>query len=87
MGVCAKLIQSGPILCDTMNCSLPGSSVHGILQARILEWVTMPSSRGSPDPGNQTCISMSPALAGKFFIPLVPSAKVAMDENIVGVQR
>ena len=33
-------------LCDTMDCSLPGSSVHGILQARILEWVAMPSSRG-----------------------------------------
>ena len=34
-------------LCDTMDCSPPGSSVHGILQARILEWVAMPSSRGS----------------------------------------
>ena len=34
-------------LCDPMDCSLPGSSVHGILQARILEWVAMPSSRGS----------------------------------------
>ena len=33
-------------LCDPMDCSLPGSSVHGILQARILEWVTMPSSSG-----------------------------------------
>ena len=39
-------------LCDPMNCSLPGSSVHGILQARILEWIAMPSSRGSfPDLG------------------------------------
>ena len=34
-------------LCDPMDCSPPGSSVHGILQARILEWVAMPSSRGS----------------------------------------
>ena len=33
--------------CDPMHCSSPGSSVHGILQARILEWVAMPSSRGS----------------------------------------
>ena len=37
-------------LCDPMHCSLPGSSVRGILQARILEWVAMPSSRGSPYP-------------------------------------
>ena len=39
--------QSCPTLCDPMDCSLPGSSVHGILQARILEWVATPSSRGS----------------------------------------
>ena len=45
--VCAKSLQWCPTLCDTMDCSPPGSSVHGILQARILEWVTMPSSRGS----------------------------------------
>ena len=37
-------------LCDPMDCSLPGSSVHGILQARILEWVAMPSSKGSSQP-------------------------------------
>ena len=42
----AKSLQSCPTLCDPMNCSLPSSSVHGILQARILEWVAMPSSRG-----------------------------------------
>ena len=36
-----------PILCDPNGCSLPGSSVHGILQARILEWVAISSSRGS----------------------------------------
>ena len=41
----AKSIQSRPTLCDPMDCSLPGSSVHGILQARILEWVAMPFSR------------------------------------------
>ena len=38
-------------LCDSMDCSLLGSSVHGILQARILEWVAIPFSRGSSDPG------------------------------------
>ena len=39
--------QSCPTLCDPMDCSPPGSSVHGILQARILEWVAIPFSRGS----------------------------------------
>ena len=39
--------QSCPTLCDLMDCNLLGSSVHGILQARILEWVAMPLSRGS----------------------------------------
>ena len=40
-------LQSCPTLCDPMDCRPPGSSVHGILQARILEWVVMPFSRGS----------------------------------------
>ena len=42
--------QSCLALCEPMECSLPGSSVHGILQARILEWVAIPFSRGSPRP-------------------------------------
>ena len=45
--LCAKLLQSCQTLCDTMDCSLAGSSLHGILEARILEWVAVPSSRGS----------------------------------------
>ena len=43
----AKSLQSCPTLCDLVDCSPPGSSVHGILQARILEWVAISSSRGS----------------------------------------
>ena len=43
--------QSCLTLCDPMDYSLPGSSVHGILQARILEWVAIPFSRDLPDPG------------------------------------
>ena len=38
-------------LCDSRDCSLPGSTVHGILQAGILQWIAIPSSRGSSDPG------------------------------------
>ena len=52
-------------LCDPTGCSLPGSSVHGILQARILEWVAMPSSRGSSPPWDQTWVSH---VASRFFI-------------------
>ena len=47
----------GPTFCNPMNRSLPESSVHGILQARILEWVAMPSSRGSSRPRDQTRVS------------------------------
>ena len=43
---CAELLQSCPSLCNYMNCSSSGSSVHGILQARILEWIAISSSRG-----------------------------------------
>ena len=45
--VLCVVTQSCPTLCHLMDHSLPGSSVHGILQARILEWVAIPSSRGS----------------------------------------
>ena len=56
------------VVCDTMDCSLPGSSVHGILQVRMLEWVAMSSSRGFSQPRDQTHVSlMSPPLAGEFF--------------------
>ena len=53
----AKSLQSCPTLCDPMDCSLPGSSVHGILQARILEWAAISFSRGSSQPRDWTCIS------------------------------
>ena len=49
--------QSCPTLCDPMDYSLPGSSVHGIIQARILEWVAISFSRRSSRPRDQTCIS------------------------------
>ena len=62
-----KVTQSCPALCDPMDCSLPGSSVHGILQARILEPVALPSSRGPSWPRNQTPISCSSYSAGRFF--------------------
>ena len=59
--VCAQLHLT---LCGPMDCGLPGSSVHGILQARILEWDAISFSRDLPDPGIKP---ESPALAGGFF--------------------
>ena len=70
MGSCmcmrAKSLQLCPTLCNTMDCS-PGSSVHGVLQARILNSVAMFSSRGSSQLRDQTCISISLSLADRFF--------------------
>ena len=58
MSVCAyQVAQSCPTLCDPLGCSPPGSSVHGILQARILECTAMPSSRESSWPRDQTQVS------------------------------
>ena len=50
-----------------MDCNPPGSSVHGILQARILEWVAIPSSRGSSNPGIEPTSLTSPTFADRFF--------------------
>ena len=52
----ATLLQSCPALCYPMDCSLPGFSVHGILQARILEWVAIPFSRGSSPTRDQILV-------------------------------
>ena len=58
------LLQSCLTLCDPMDYSPPGSSVHGILQARLLEWVAIPFSKGSSQPRDQTWVT---CIAGRFF--------------------
>ena len=63
----AKALQLCLTLCSPMECSLPGSSVQGILQARTLERVAMPSSRGSSRPRDRTCIFYSSCIVGRFF--------------------
>ena len=59
-----SVAKSCPVLCDPVDCRHLASPVHGILQARILEWVAISYSRDLPDPGIEP---VSPALAGGFF--------------------
>ena len=62
---CCRLVaQSSPIPCALMDCSPPDSTVHGISQARVLEWVAFPFSRGLSQPRDQTQVS---CIAGRFF--------------------
>ena len=80
------LSQSCPTLCNPLDCSPSGSSVHETLQVRILKWVAMPSSRGSSQPRDQTCISYvsSPALAGGFFTASVTWRKYIKSSLLKG---
>ena len=55
--LCCLVVKSYSTLCKPMDCSPPGSSVHKVSQARILEWVAVPSSRGSSWPRDGTCVS------------------------------
>ena len=70
--VCVHSHSVTSTLYDPMDWSPPGSSVHGIFQARILEWVAISSSRASSQPRDRTCVSLFPALAGKFFTTVPP---------------
>ena len=60
-----KVTQLCPTLCNPMDFSTPASSVHGIFQPSILEWIAIPFSRGSSQPRDQTCVS---CIAGRFFV-------------------
>ena len=75
--MCATLLQSCLTLCDTMDCSPPGSSVHGVLQARILEWVAVPSSRESSRP-KRVSLTSPKLVAGS--LPLAPAGKPLKQE-------
>ena len=75
----AKSLQSSRTFCDPMDCSLPGSSVHGIFLERTLEWVPFPSSRDLPDSGIKSTSLTSLALAGRGFF----TATVAADPDLL----
>ena len=65
--VLCLVTQSCLTICGSMGCNPPGSSVHGIFQARILEWVASSYAGGLPDPGIEPISLASPALAGRLF--------------------
>ena len=82
----AESLQSCPTLCDTMNCSLLGSSVHGILQGRIREWLHCPVPGDLPDPGIETtCLCLLHWKVGS--LPLAPPAepKKGLTPSQIGV--
>ena len=62
--LCGLVAQSCPTLCDPTDCSPPDFSVHGILQARILEWIAIPFSRETSQPRDRALVS---CIAGRFF--------------------
>ena len=68
----AKSLQSCLTLCDPMDCNPPGSSVHEILQARILAWVAIPPPGDLPHPEVEPTSLLSPALAGGLFTTSAP---------------
>ena len=85
--VCMLVVQSCPTLCNPMDCSLPGSSVHGILQARILEWVAMPFSRGSSPLRDQTHAFYIFCIAGRFFFTAEPPGKCPLQYTHSNLQN
>ena len=75
----SEVAQSCPTLCDPMDCSLRGSSVHGIFQARVLEWVSISFSRGSSQPRDRTRVS---CIAGADALPSELPRKSYRDDHI-----
>ena len=80
--LCAKLLQLCLTLCSTVGCSLPGSSVHGILQARILVWVAIPFSSDLSNPGLET---RSPELQSDYLLSDPPGKPKKAPSGIVTI--
>ena len=80
----SEVTQSCPTLCDPVDCSLPGFSVHGFLQARILEWSPFPSPGDLPDPGIKP---ESPALEADALTSEPPGKLINVGAVTVGLPR
>ena len=80
--ILVQLLLSSLTLCDPIDCSLPGSSVYRILQARMLEWVAMPSSRGPSQPRDRFHVSCASFLHWQASsLPLVPPGMFPFSNN------
>ena len=79
--------QLCPILCDTMDFSPPGSFVHGISQARILEWVAVSFPRGSSQPRDQTRVSCVSCIAGGFFTTEPSGVRICKMDGLEGASE
>ena len=78
--ICVCLVtQSCLSLCDPVEKGLPSSSVHGIFQTRVLEWVAISFSRGSSPPKNRNCLFLSPSLADGFFTTVSPGKPLKIE--------
>ena len=76
--LCEKDSKSCPTLCDPIDCSPSGSSVYGISQARILEWVAISFSRGSVQPRDQNCVSCNSSALQADSLPLSPRGNLLL---------
>ena len=77
----AKLLQLCTTLRDPMDCSPPGCSVHGILQARILEWIVISFAMRSSQPRDQTCVSWGSYIAGELITTEPPGKPKSKADN------
>ena len=78
-------LQLCPALCDPMDCSPPGSSVHGFIQSRILKWVAMPSSRQSSWPRDWTCVSYISCTDWRFFTTRTTWVPMSLLRNLLSI--
>ena len=78
----AKSLESCLTLRDTMDCSPPGSSIHGLLQERMLECLPVPSFSGSSWPKDQTQVSWGSYIAGIFFTTKPPGKTILLSKNV-----
>ena len=80
----SEVAQSCPTLWDPMDCSIPGSSVHGIFQARVLEWVAISFSRGSSRPRDRTRVSH---IAGRCFYCLSHQGSLTNLDSVLKIRN
>ena len=79
----SEVAQPCPTLCDPMDCSLPGASVHGIFQARVLKWVATAFSRGSSQPRDRTLVSR---IVGRRFT-VWATREVRLNATLINIPR